>query len=141
MVMELKNCTFQPAIDKKSKQMAQRQREAEPQKSYEALHKKYIKQMERAKNMLKEKEQKEMGECTFAPTINKRKVPLAEPGSETKIQTPGTSLISKNNQSAYLSQSVLAAADPAQSQSGSSTFQSLGYNANPGRRRTFQPGK
>jgi len=37
--IEMKGCTFQPAIDKKSEKLARKQREMLP--SYEVLHKKY----------------------------------------------------------------------------------------------------
>ena len=61
--------------------------------------------MEKAKKMLREKEEKEMSECTFTPIINKKKGNAAEPGLETKIQVPETSLVSKINQSNYMTQS------------------------------------
>ena len=61
--------------------------------------------MEKAKKMLRDKEEKEMSECTFNPVINKKKTNAAEPGLETKIQVPETSLVSKSNQSNYMAQS------------------------------------
>ena len=39
--IELKDCSFQPTIDKKSEKIAKQTREAPPEKSYEILHKKH----------------------------------------------------------------------------------------------------
>ena len=39
--IELKDCSFQPTIDKKSERMARQTREAPAEKSYEVLHKKH----------------------------------------------------------------------------------------------------
>ena len=37
----MKDCSFQPAIDKKSEKLARHTREAPAEKSYEVLHKKH----------------------------------------------------------------------------------------------------
>lgn len=39
--IEMKDCSFQPAIDKKSEKLARHTREAPAEKSYEVLHKKH----------------------------------------------------------------------------------------------------
>ena len=81
---ELKDCTFKPQIDKKSAKMAQDAHNLTP--SYEVLHKKQAKQKERAKKLLREKEAKELKECTFTPTIySKKKSMNILPGTENKI--------------------------------------------------------
>jgi len=38
-------------------------------KSYEILHQKHMKQKERAQKLLKEKQDKELAECSFKPTL------------------------------------------------------------------------
>lgn len=54
--------------------------------SYEILHKKQAKQKERAKKLLRDKETKELKECTFTPTIySKKKSMNYLPGAENKI--------------------------------------------------------
>ena len=47
--------------------------------------------MEKAKKMIKDREQKEMGECTFTPSIIKMPPGIAQPGAESKIQLSETS--------------------------------------------------
>ena len=81
---ELKDCTFKPQIDKKSSRMASEMQNLTP--SYEILHRKQAKQKERAKKLLKDKEAKDLKECTFTPTIySKKKSMNMLPGTENKI--------------------------------------------------------
>lgn len=96
----MKECSFQPTIDKKSDKIIKHIREAPAEKTYETLHKKHKQQVEKAKKLVKDKQSKEMSECTFAPQlVSKQKavpgrpsmahqtsVPLEEPGSG--IQLP-----------------------------------------------------
>ena len=63
----MKDCTFKPIIDKKSEKLAQTTRSSS--KSYETLFKKHSTKMEKAKKLLKEKEEKEVEECTFQPVL------------------------------------------------------------------------
>ena len=72
--IELKGCSFQPAIDKRSEKMARQTRDA-PEKSYEVLHKKHQQQLEKAKKLVKDKENKELSECTFTPQLMAKQRP------------------------------------------------------------------
>jgi hypothetical protein len=44
-------------------------------KSYEILHQRHMKQKERAQKLLKEKQDKELSECTFKPVLVSRQRP------------------------------------------------------------------
>ena len=65
--MEMKECTFQPQIDKKSDKLASVMRGTSSTKTFEAMHNKHSEKMDRAKKLLKDKEDKEREECTFKP--------------------------------------------------------------------------
>lgn len=68
------------------------EKEAGMVSSYEILHKKQVKQKQRAQKLLKDKEAKELKECTFTPTIISKKKSLNYlPGTENKIQMPSES--------------------------------------------------
>jgi hypothetical protein len=82
--------TFKPQIDKKSAKMVEK--EAGMVSSREILHKKQVRQKQRAQKLLKDKEAKELKEWTLTPTIISKKNSLNYlPGTENKIQTPSES--------------------------------------------------
>ncbi len=66
--LEMQGCTFKPQINQKSDRMASSTRKADPNsKSYEILHKKQMKQQEKTKKLIQDKEEKELQQCTFQP--------------------------------------------------------------------------
>jgi hypothetical protein len=67
--LELRDCTFKPAIDKKSEKLAQINRGFSSNKSYETLYNKHTAKMEKVRKLVLDKEQAEVQECTFAPTL------------------------------------------------------------------------
>lgn len=122
--IELKDCSFQPTIDKKSERIAKQTREAPPEKSYEILHKKHQLQLEKAKKLVRDKENKEMSECTFAPQLlaKSKAVPrpsLAQqtsvPIDEQRIQMPVQSISSKMKHNKYKTESNVDSDSVAQS--------------------------
>ena len=96
---ELKHCTFQPKIDRKSSKIANK--DLTGTKSYEILHQKHMKQKERAQRLLREKQDKELGECTFKPTlVSKQQRPPRRDNADIadspqKINMPSESTIQK----------------------------------------------
>lgn len=95
---ELKYCTFQPKIGRKSSKIASK--DITGTKSYEILHQKHMKQKERAQKLLKEKQDKELSECTFKPNLVSKQKPRRDnadiPDSDQKINMPSESTIQKN---------------------------------------------
>ena len=69
----MKDCTFKPIIDKKSEKMSKQNRGLSSNKSYEVLFNKHSSKMERVKKLMREKETREVAECTFAPQLLKQK--------------------------------------------------------------------
>jgi len=47
--------------------MAKQFRDASAEKSYDVLHKRHQQQMDKAKKLVQDKQEKELEECTFAP--------------------------------------------------------------------------
>lgn len=70
--LELRNCTFKPNIDKKSSNIADKNRGLSSNKSYEVLFSKHNTRMDKMKKLVEEKEKKEVAECTFAPALIKK---------------------------------------------------------------------
>jgi hypothetical protein len=107
--IELKDCSFQPTIDKKSERIAKQTREAPPEKSYEILHKKHQQQLDKAKKLVRDKESKEMSECTFTPQLLARQKGAQRsmqqqttvPVDEQKIQMPVQSFSGKMKHNKY----------------------------------------
>ena len=83
----MKDCSFQPTIDKRSEKMARQTRDA-PEKSYEVLHKKHQQQLEKAKKLVKDKENKEMSECTFAPQLMTKQRAIPRPSFQQQTSVP-----------------------------------------------------
>lgn len=122
--IELKDCSFQPTIDKKSDKLAKQTREAPPEKSYEILHKKHQQQLEKAKKLVRDKENKEMSECTFAPQLlaKQKAVPrpslahqTSVPVDEPRIHMPVHSMSSKMKLNKYKTESNVDSDSVAQS--------------------------
>ena len=67
----MKNCTFRPSIDKKSAKLVNQNRGLSSNKSYEVLFNKHSSKMENMKKLIKQKEDREVAECTFAPQLRK----------------------------------------------------------------------
>lgn len=66
----MKDCTFNPKLNRKSEKILSG-KDSKPVRSYELLHQKHQAQQDRAKKLLKEKLDKEMEECTFAPKVRR----------------------------------------------------------------------
>jgi hypothetical protein len=70
--LEMKNCTFKPEIGTKSKKIISNQRKQDGlSRSYENLHKKQQKQIERTQKLMEEKEARLLEGCTFSPEVPK----------------------------------------------------------------------
>lgn len=87
--LEMRNCTFKPTIDKKSDKLAQNSRGLTSNKSYDVLHKKHNDKLVRVRQLIEEKKNKEIKECTFTPVLQtklykKRPQPENAPDTERK---------------------------------------------------------
>jgi len=72
--IEMKDCTFKPSVSKKSQKLIQRYNDPKDQQAQ-----KEKKLQEKAKKLLLEKDAKEKEECTFTPTILKKKATIFGP--------------------------------------------------------------
>lgn len=84
----MKDCSFQPKIDKKSDKIIKSMRDTTAEKSYETLHKKHKQQIEKAKKLVKDKQNKEMSECTFAPQLVSKQQPVNRPSMAHQTSVP-----------------------------------------------------